>query len=142
GIGPIGAATIRAFTDEISRFSSAKKYAAYAGLVPWVQISDETVHYGRITKRGPVELRTAFVQAVMGMIRLQKQTEAYRIMSKYRKMKEYKGSGRSIIAAARKMSTIVYAILTSREPFDPIKMAFSKQYSEMQSAAVNVDKAG
>ncbi|NQT59540.1 MAG: hypothetical protein HQ557_11220 [Bacteroidetes bacterium] len=78
----------------------------------------------------------------MGMIRLQKQTEAYRIMSKYRKMKEYKGSGRSIIAAVRKMSTIVYAVLTTREPFDPIKMAFSKQYSEMQSAAVNADKAG
>ncbi len=142
GIGIIGAATIRAFTDDISRFSSAKKYAAYAGLVPWVQISDETVHYGHITKRGPVELRTAFVQAVMGMIRLQKYTESYRIMSKYRKMKKYKGSGKSIIAAARKMSTIVYAILTTREPFDPIKMAFSKKYSEMQSAAVNADKAG
>lgn len=142
GIGAIGAATIRAFTDDISRFSSAKKYSAYAGLVPWVQISDETVHYGHITKRGPVELRTAFVQAVMGMVRLRRTTEAYRIMSKYREMKKYKGSGRSIIAAARKMSTIVYAILTSREPFDPVKMAFSKKYSEMQSAAVNAGKAG
>jgi len=57
-------------------------------------------------------------------------------------MKKYKGSGKSIIAATRKMSTIVYAILTSIEPFDPMKMAFSKQYCEMQSAAGNADKAG
>ena len=142
GIGAIGAATIRAFTDDISRFSSAKKYAAYAGLVPWVQISDKTAHYGHITKREPVELRTAFVQAVMGMVRLQKKTEAYRIMSKYREMKTYKGSGKSIIAAACKLSTIVYAILTTREPFDPVKMAFSKKYSEMQSAAFKAGKTG
>jgi transposase len=142
GIGAIGAATIRAFTDEISRFSSAKKYSAYAGLVPWVQISDKTAHYGHITKRGPIELRTAFVQAVMGMVRLQKKTEAYRIMSKYREMKNYKGSGKSIVAAARKMSTIVYAILTTREPFDPVKMAFSKKYSDMQSAAFKAGKTG
>ena len=31
-------------------------------LVPWVSDSNETVHHGKITKRGPQELRTAFVQ--------------------------------------------------------------------------------
>jgi len=40
------------------------------------------------------------------------------------------------------MSTIVYAILTTREPFDSVKMAFSKKYSEMQSAVTKADKAG
>ena len=89
GIEIIGAATIRAFTDDISRYSSAKKYAANAVLVPWVQISDKTAHYGYITKREPVELRTAFLQAVMEMILLQNYTESYRIMPKYRKMKKY-----------------------------------------------------
>ena len=34
GCGPITAWTIRAFTDDILRFESGKKYAAYAGLVP------------------------------------------------------------------------------------------------------------
>jgi transposase len=52
GCGEISAWTIRAYTDDIRRFASPKKYAAYAGLVPWVQNSNETVRHGRITKRG------------------------------------------------------------------------------------------
>ena len=58
-----------------------------------------TVHHGHITKRGPVELRTAFVQMVIGMIRNQINTCGYRIMYKHREMKKHKGSGKSIIVA-------------------------------------------
>ena len=122
GVGLITAATIRAYTDDINRYDSAKSYAAHAGLVPWVQNSNETVRHGHITKRGPVELRTAFVQVVMGMLRYQKVTGSYRIMTRYQDMKKHKGTGKSIIATARKISTITYAILKSREPFDPTKM--------------------
>lgn len=123
GVGLITAATIRAYTDDINRYASAKKYAAHAGLVPWVQNSNETIRHGHITKRGPVELRTAFVQVVMGMNRYRKVTGSYRIMTRYQEMKKHKGTGKSIIATARKISTIIYAILKSQEPFDPAKMA-------------------
>ncbi|MDR2515880.1 MAG: IS110 family transposase, partial [Spirochaetaceae bacterium] len=74
----------------------AKKYAAYAGLVPWVQNSNETVHHGRITKRGPEELRTALVQVVLGMRRLKKRTLAWRLMARYEALKSAKGSGKSM----------------------------------------------
>ena len=134
GVGLITASIIRAFTDDIQRFDSAKKYAAHAGLVPWVQNSNQTIHHGKITKRGPVELRTAFVQVVMGMIRAQKKTQSYRIIRKYRDMKQHKGSGKSIIATARKMSTVIYTMLKNREPFDELKMAYSTEYREMQAA--------
>ena len=50
GVRLITASMIRAFTDDINRYSSAKKYAACAGLVPWVQNSNMTEHYGHITK--------------------------------------------------------------------------------------------
>jgi transposase len=139
GVGLITAATIRAFTDDIARFESAKQYAAYTGLVPWVQNSNETIHHGHITKRGPTELRTAFVQTVLGMVRIPHRTSGYRIMAKYQQMKTHKGSGKSIIASARKMSTIAYMILKTREPFDPMKMAFKQ---EMPAAAFNAVKAG
>jgi transposase len=59
GCGEICAWTIRAYTDDIKRFGTAKKYSAYAGQGPWVQNSNERVHHGKITKRGPEELRTA-----------------------------------------------------------------------------------
>jgi len=134
GVGSITASIIRAFTDDIQRFDSAKKYAAHAGLVPWVQNSNQTIHQGKITKRGPVELRTAFVQVVMGMIRAQKKTQAYRLIRKYRDMKQHKGSGKSIIAMARKMSTVIYTMLKNREPFDELKMASVTEYKEIQAA--------
>lgn len=136
GVGLITAATIRAFTDDIGRFDNAKQYAAYTGLVPWVQNSNETIHHGHITKRGPAELRTAFVQTVLGMVRISQRTGNYRIMKRYQDMKKHKGSGRSIIASARKMSSIVYAMLKSREPFDPIKMAFADGMHAAASCAV------
>lgn len=69
GCGKITAWTIRAYTEDITRFASAKKYAAFCGLVPWVQDSNETIHHGKITKRGPQELRTRFVQLVLGIRR-------------------------------------------------------------------------
>jgi transposase len=133
---------IRAYTDDIRRYDSSKKYASYIGIAPWVQNSNETIHHGHITKRGPIELRTAMVQCVMGMVRSSKITAGYRIMTKYRAMKQVKGSGQSIIASARKMSTIIYQILTTGEPFDPSKMTSQKKYKDMQSAALNAERAG
>ncbi|TFG64231.1 MAG: hypothetical protein E4H36_03535 [Spirochaetales bacterium] len=73
---------------------------------------------------------------------MRKKTAGYRIMSKYSEMKKYKGSGVSIIAATRKMSTLVYMILKNGEPFDPLKMAPTKEYREMRAAALNVAMAG
>lgn len=122
GVGLIIASTIRAYTDDIQRYDNPKKYAAYAGLVPWVQNSNRTIHHGHITRRGPVELRTALVQVVMGMLRLKNKTSGYRIMDRYSAMKQCKGTGKSIIATARKMATIIYVILNQRKPFDPLKM--------------------
>ena len=125
GCGKVTAWTIRAYTDDIARFKESKHYAAYAGLVPWVRNSNETIHHGRITKRGPEELRTAFVQLVMGMHRLTK-TKDYRLMVQYRTMKKHKGSGKAIIATARKFSKIVWHMLRYNEPFNPDFMVDAK----------------
>jgi transposase len=46
GCDDICAWTIRAYTDDIKRFASAKKYALFAGLAPWVQNSNETILLG------------------------------------------------------------------------------------------------
>jgi transposase len=117
GCGPVTAWTIRAFTDDIGRFESFKKYSSFAGLVPWVQCSNTTEHYGRITKRGPEELRTALVQLVLGM-RRSKQTLSWRLMERYTVMKHEKGTGKTIVATARKLSKIIWCMLTADEPFD------------------------
>lgn len=138
--GPITAWTIRVFTDDINRFSSAKKYSAYAGLVPWVQNSNETVHHGRITKRGPEELRTALVQLVFGMRRC-KQTLSWRLMERYNVMKINKGSGKSIIATARKVSKIVWCMLAAGEEFNVNLMGDKKLKAKADEMRNNAKKS-
>jgi transposase len=118
GCGEIGAWTIRAFVDDIGRFGSAKKLAAFAGLAPWVQDSNATIHHGRITKRGPDELRTALVQVVLGMRRLKADTLDWRLMQRYEALKRRRGSGKSIIATARKLAVIIWHMLSKDEAFN------------------------
>ena len=140
GCGKITAWIIRAYTEDIDRFANAKKYAAFCGLVPWVQDSNETVHHGKITKRGPQELRTAFVQLVLG-IRRCGDTSEWRIMQRLDYMKKNKGSGKSIIAAARKMAEITWALLSEKQDFDAKKMMGKyKPMNLAEQALAAIDK--
>ncbi len=82
------------------------------------------------------------VQCVLGMVRNKRTTGGYRIMTRYRLMKTHKGSGKSIIATARKLSTIIYMMLKNGEPFDPLRMEHSQKYLNMQVAAFEAAKAG
>ena len=131
GIGINTATTIAAYTEDLERFEgNYKKFAAYVGIVPSVHNSNESIHYGRITKHGPQELRTAFVQAAMGMIRLTKVTSEWRLIKEYQRRKEDKGSGRAIIALARKISRIVFVMLSKRERFNPELMRCDEQIQQ------------
>lgn len=120
GIGFIGAITIASYVDNIERFDGDfKKFSSYLGIIPSVHNSADTVHMGHITKRGPQELRTAFVQVAMGIIRQPQNTSEWKLMKDYQTMKVSKGSGRAIIALTRKVARIVFAMLNNRQAFNP-----------------------
>jgi transposase len=141
GAGLITAATVRAYTDDIRRFKGYKQYSAYAGLTPWVQNSNRTERVGSITKRGPEELRTALVQIVVGMVRNKRHTLQFRLMRRYAAMKPHKGSGKTIIATARKLSKVIWCMLSNDQPFDPSQMTdpeLMKLATEMSIAAAEV----
>jgi transposase len=133
GCGEICSWTIRAYTDDIRRFASPKKYASFAGLAPWVQNSNETIHHGRITKRGPKELRTAIVQVVMGLRRMKEKTLFWRLMQRYEGMKKSKGSGKAIIATARKVAVIIWNMLSRDFEFDVGQMVDQKLAKKSES---------
>ncbi len=118
GIGIVNACTIRAYIDDINRFETYKQFSAYCGLVPWVQASNETYKIGKITKRGPQELRTAIVQCVVAMVRMEAKTGNMVLMKQYKIMKEEKSSGKAIIATARKLTRIIYVMLKENKPFN------------------------
>ena len=120
GIGFVGATTIASYVDDISRFDGDfKRFSSYLGIIPSVHNSADTVRMGHITKRGPQELRTAFVQVAMGIIRQPQNTSEWKLMKDYQTMKISKGSGRAIIALTRKVARIVFAMLNNQEAFNP-----------------------
>jgi len=123
GIGIVNACTISAYIDDVSRFETSGHFASFCGIVPWVQSSNESSYYGRITKRGPQELRTALVQCVVAMIRMGEKTKNTRLMKQYAVLKENKSSGKAIIATARKLSTVIYVMLRDGVPFDITKLS-------------------
>lgn len=66
GIGEFFDRLIDAEIDDIARFSSAAKLAAYADLVPSTYSSGGKTFHGRIIKQGNKWLRWAFVEAGAG----------------------------------------------------------------------------
>ena len=63
GIGYIVALILVAEIGDVSRFPSARKLCAWAGLTPAVRNSDRRVRHGHITKQGSVWVRWAMVEA-------------------------------------------------------------------------------
>lgn len=107
GIGPVIAITILLETGPISRFPSAKKYAAYAGLVPRVRSSAGKTHYGgHLTRQANLILRWTFVEAATSAIKGDSQWSSF-----YRRLAARKGKSIARVALARKMSRMVYQML-------------------------------
>jgi transposase len=63
GVGLLTSMTLVAEIGDISRFPTARKLCAWAGLTPSVRNSDRTVHHGHITKAGPAAVRAVLTEA-------------------------------------------------------------------------------
>jgi transposase len=63
GIGKLTAMTLVAEIGDISRFPTARKLCAWAGLTPQVRNSDRTVRHGHITKQGSPWVRWILQEA-------------------------------------------------------------------------------
>jgi transposase len=112
GIGDKAATTLLTVIGDINDFENKGKLASYFGMVPRVQKSNETVHYGRITKRGSKIGRTTIVQCALVAIRYSPYLRAF-----YDRVKKQRGSGKAIIAAAKKLLGIVYETLKNKWVF-------------------------
>jgi len=106
GIGPRSAAILLSGIGDVSDFDTADKLAAYVGIVPKVSQSNDTDNRGGITKRGDKLMRTTLVQCTLVAIRYSGYLNAF-----YRRIKERRGSGKAIIATARKFLSIIYDTL-------------------------------
>jgi transposase len=63
GVGTLTAMVLVAEIGDVSRFATARKLCAWAGLTPTVRNSDRTVRHGRITKQGSTWVRFVLGEA-------------------------------------------------------------------------------
>lgn len=114
GIGEFFARLIDAEIDDIGRFHSAGKLAAYAGLVPSTYASGGKTWHGRIIKQGNKWLRWAFVEAVAPAVANDPELKAY-----YERLKATKGANRAKVATARRLLTIAFQLLRDGRSYEP-----------------------
>ena len=106
GVGELTALIILAEIGDISRFGSARKLAAWAGLTPTVRGSDLTVRHGHISKQGSPWLRWILCEAAQTAKRSPEFAATYQAITRRR------GKKIATTAVARKLLTRAYHLLT------------------------------
>jgi transposase len=106
GAGPFTALVLLAEIGDITRFGSARKLAAWAGLTPAVRGSDRTVHHGHISKQGPTWARWVRCEAAQTAKRHPDFAPGYEALARRR------GKKTATTAVARKLLTRAYHLRT------------------------------
>lgn len=116
GIGIIGAATILAEIGDISRFKNSSSLIAFAGIDPTVRQSGEfNSTHNHMSKRGSPYLRHAIFLAATTCSFHNSPLNAY-----YKKKRDQgKHHLTATGAVARKLTTIIYAVLWDSKPYEP-----------------------
>ena len=112
GIGEKSAAILLSVIGDVKDFADEDHLASYFGIVPRVSDSNESQRRGRITKRGSKLGRTTLVQCTLVAINYSPYLKKH-----YEKLKAKKGSGKAIIATARKFLGIIYRTLKNKWVF-------------------------
>lgn len=114
GLGSYTSLIFAAWMTDIERFHSAEGFVHYSGLAPRARNSGDSVKTGHISKGGPAILRYAAVQAAWVHIRVCPQSS---ITKNYRRLAKRRGVKIAIVATARRLLVVMYAMLSKRQVF-------------------------
>ena len=114
GLGRVTAATFIAEVGDISRFGSADKLAAYAGLAPRVRQSGSSLNSVSKPRAGNKRLKRAWVLSAARSIDFCEESRAYYD----RKRAEGRCHYSAVIALARRRINVVYAMLRDGQRFE------------------------
>jgi transposase len=107
GVGPVTAARFLAALDTRERFRTSHGVQSYLGLTPGEHSSSESERRTGITKAGARQVRWVLVQAAWSALRYRPQDA----MVKWaRRVAERRGRSVAVVALARKMAGILFAI--------------------------------
>ena len=116
GVGPITAVRFAATLDEPDRFADAHRVESYVGLVPSESSSSGRQRRGSITKAGNGAMRWLLVQAAWCLWRTQPNDP----MTQWaRRIAERRGRPRAVVALARKLCGVMYAMWRDGTCYSP-----------------------
>lgn len=113
GIGAFFSVLIRFEVDDITRFETAKKFAAYTGLVPSTYSSGKRTVHGRLTKQGNKWLRWALIEAVSPAVHKSPALARY-----YEKIRARRGVKDARAATARKLAELIWTVWTEQRVYE------------------------
>lgn len=132
GVGPVTATAFVSTVDEVSRFRGAHQLQSYLGLTPREMSSGEKQHRGAITKAGNGRLRWMLVESAWCLLRNRRAgTVPLRLWAE--RIAKRRGQRVALVALARKLAGILYAMLRDGTAFDPLK--FHRQVRELPPVA-------
>jgi transposase len=112
GFGTLTAIEILVELQDIKRFKSSDKLAAYIGLIPSEFSSGQYIRQGRITRCGNKRVRACLVES--SWILIAKDPD---MRKRYQALKNRKGGKKAIVAIARMLIIRVRRILLDNEPY-------------------------
>jgi len=112
GVGFVTAEVVLAELADIERFTSQKQVVAYAGLSPGQRESAGKCRELHLEKSGSKMLRWVLVEAAWRLVQ-----HSQRWRSVYEKLKQRLRAKKAIVAVARRLLTVITAILKSGKPY-------------------------
>jgi transposase len=120
GVGPITATRFAAALDTRERFPNASSVTSYLGLTAGERSSGMTQRRTRLTKAGPAAVRHVLVQAAWSLWRTRPQDP---ISLWANQVAHRRGKQIAIVALARKMAGILFAMWRDDVPYDQQRAA-------------------
>jgi transposase len=113
GVSLAVGATVLAATGDVTRFPTKRKFACYFGLTQRIkQTGGHEPRVGRISKQGNAYARFMLVEAAE---HFRKASPVYRRL--FERISKKRGRNVAIIAVARRLAEVIWAILTRQEEF-------------------------
>lgn len=116
GVGPVISLAFVTQIDDISRFDSAEQLASYLALVPGEATTGGRLRRTGTIVAGPKYLKALLVQAAWVMWRTRPNDP---LVLRIREIAERRNSRVAIVALARKIASVLYAMWKRGTPYDP-----------------------
>lgn len=120
GVGPVTAVSFIAAIDDVKRFEHAYRLQSYLGLTPGEDSSSERERRTSITKAGSASVRRTLVQAAWVALRRFPQHPMVRWATQ---IAERRGKFIAVVALARKLAGVMYAIWRDGSTYQSAKAA-------------------